>query len=738
MREPCASIDFEGYSEAGYRWDADANKWARLPGCREYGLPAVGAAVYAEHPSTELLCMSYWLPGNPTVNRWLPGNPFPADLRAWVESGRPIKAHNVMFERLMWHHVAVPNHGFPPVHPSQWRCSSATARANGLPGSLDNLGDALLTDVRKDKRGKELIKRFCVPRNPTKTDVRRRILPTDDVEGFRELCEYCDQDVRTEIAASNAMPPMAPDELMFWQYDQEINWNGVPIDMPAVEALIAVMERCLERYSAECELLTGGLRPSQGARLMGWLSALGVHTDSLDAENVELLLEREGLHPLAKRVLEIKALTASASVKKLYSMRARVSADGRLRGLYIHHGARTGRPTGADVQPTNLPKSGPDLAWDSLGMPFGQHRSTSPWTGEPIEACRKSKWSHEAVDAVVSVAATRGFEGVEDVFGDALLAISGSVRGLFKASDGCEFVSSDFSAIEAVVAACSAGEQWRIDTFRRKADIYVASIARVLGKTEAFYEEYKAREGQHHEDRDMGKRLELSLGFGGWLGALRAFGLDGPDDVLKPLILGWRAASPAIVEMWGGQGRGFPGSWSYRPELYGLEGAAVYAIQHPGTETHYRTARFVVRDNHLLMTLPSGRALTYRDAIVTESAKRPGELQIRYRTWNSNPKYGAMGWVWMDTYGGRLFENWCQAVAHDIQRYSIVNQWRAGYRTVLHVYDENCAEVPAGFGSIEEYERIMSTMPPFAYTEDGQPWPIRAAGGYRAQRYRKG
>jgi len=730
--ESCAHIDVETYSEAGYVWSNVAGKWWRPPGRREYGLPAVGAAVYAEHPSTEILCMSYYVPERTErVETWSPEQPFPPALAQWVAEGRPVKAHNVMFERLIWHHVGL-RMGWPHIHPSQWRCSMATARVNGLPASLDKLGAALGLDIVKDKRGKQLIKLLCCPRNPTKLDSRRRILPSEDFDASAELYAYCEQDVRAEMAASAAMPGMSTDELAFWQYDQEINWRGVVVDVESVHRLITVLEQCLERYGAECEMLTGGLLPSQGAKLMGWLAGQGVHTDSLDAEHLSDLLSSD-LAPLPHRVLELKAATASASVKKLYALRAMTSADGRLRNLYSHHGARTGRPTGADVQPTNLPKAGPALRWDSLGMPFGQHLEASPWTLELADTCKAGKWSHEAVEAVLHTARAGGFEMVERVFGDALLAISGCVRGLFVAAPGHDFIASDFSAIEAVVAACSAGEQWRIDTFRRGEDIYLASIASITGRPVSYYLDYVREHGQHHSDRQDGKIAELASGYGGWIGAWRAFGAEGTDEELRSRIVAWRAASPAIVEMWGGQGRGWPGSRSYHQEFFGIEGIAIQALTYPGRTFTYRQVSMVAEGGHLFMILPSGRRLTYRSAMLVPNDRRWGEQSIRFLTWNSNAKYGASGWVWMDTYGPRLFENYVQAVAHDIQRFSILNQWRAGYRTVLHVYDENVAEVPEGWGSVEEFEAIMSTMPPWA-----ADWPIKASGGYRAKRYRKG
>jgi DNA polymerase len=328
---------------------------------------------------------------------------------------------------------------------------------------------------------------------------------------------------------------------------------------------------------------------------------------------------------------------------------------------------------------------------------------------------------------------------LEAFFGNALLTISGCVRGLFVAAPGHDLIASDYTAIEAVVIAMLAGETWRIDAFRNKVPIYLASAAKITGKTVEWYEAYKAENNAHHPDRGkIGKVAELGLGFGGWVNAWLAFDDSGTfsEDEIKRLILRWRDESPAIVEFWGGQFRGRPWDPDFRPELYGVEGHAILALQNPGLVFDYRGLKFYVRDGHLIVRLLSGRELTYRDARLVPSQRAyaaPGEQAIIYWTWNSNPKYGAPGWVVMNTFGGRLVENIVQATAHDILRHAILQLRAAGYPTVLHVYDEIVVEVPHGCGSLEEVERIMGEMPAWA-----EGWPVSASGGWRGRRYRKG
>lgn len=224
-------------------------------------------------------------------------------------------------------------------------------------------------------------------------------------------------------------------------------------------------------------------------------------------------------------------------------------------------------------------------------------------------------------------------------------------------------------------------------------------------------------------------------GYQGWIGGWKAFGADEflTDEEIKQAILAWRAASPGIVELWGGQER------NWVPERYGCEGAAITAIQYPDTSQHvmrrdgsYTGVTFYAQRDILYCRIPSGRCLTYHRPRLRESERRPGTLAMSYEGQNTNPKNGPVGWIRMDTWGGRLVENIVQATARDILRRATIALEQSGYPVVLHVYDEIVSEVPEGFGSIEEFERIMGTMPEFA-----ADWPVRAQGGWRGKRYRK-
>ena len=807
-------LDFETYSEAGFVWDEAARKWRALPNASQgkKGLFVVGAALYTAHPTCEVLCLAYDLKDGQGRRFWRPGLPLPFDLWAHILGGGLLEAHNKGFEQWMWEHVCVPRMGWPVVQPHQWRCSMAKARSWTLPGGLDKIGDVLALPVQKDAEGTRLLDKFSVPRNPTQTDPRRRVRTlwtmgqveeelahyvaaldpllkpekrAKMAEAWRKvliadhmdtlsLGRYNVTDIEAEAHVSATVPDMTPQELLYWQDDQAINRRGVAIDVPALQACIAIIEQALERYNTELRALTGGAvdKASKLKELSNWLRAQGVPVGhgkgSMDDDAIEALLANPAVQGVGRRALEIRAAVGSASVKKVFAMRNTLSAANRLHDLYVWHGARTGRPTGSGPQPTNLPKAGPPtVACKACGHHHRPDALACPWCSMPAPPGRPAlEWSPAAAEDSLLVIATRSLATVEHYFADAMAAVAGVLRGLFVAAEGKDFLSSDFTAIEGVVVAALAGEQWRTQAYAEDAPMYLVSAERMFGVTVAEMKAYAKEHGHHHPLRQKGKGGELGLGFGGWINALRQFGVDGEDDELKDTVLKWRAASPAIEWLWGGQSRGKAGGvagnalqpsytgsigpmnatlagtdrWDRSRFFYGLEGMAISAVLNPGTE--FPVLRldgtptgisYLQRGDVLYCRLLSGRAIPYHRPRLVQSAEEWRGLSLSFETNNTNPKNGAIGWIRMNTYGGRLCENVVQATARDIQMNAIHQLECSGYPIVLHTYDEVVAEVPLGFGSVEELERIMCTTPAWA-----AGWPIKAAGGWRAGRYRKG
>jgi DNA polymerase len=742
-----AFIDFETYSEAGYSRDPVTGKWKS-----EGGLKGVGGYVYAEHPTTEVHCLAYWLPDppiaglwTPGTHLWVPGMPPPEDLFAYIRYGGIIEAWNSGFEQDIWDKVCVPRLGWPPLPYAQMRDTAAKALAYGLPGKLSECAKALRCDEQKDTAGTHLINWFCVPKDPIKDNPnRRRIHLRDDPVKAQEFLDYCVQDVWTGIACSELIPDLDATELEYWFLSEEINRRGVAVDREALENCIAIVEQAKARYEAELAKITFGqvCTGNQTEAMREFLTLCGLHLDDMKKPTVADTLKRTDILPICRRILEIRKILSSNSVLKVYSIKARIASDGRLHRLFQFAGAsRTSRWAGRGPQPQNLPSSGPPVV---MCETCGKYASPALFccgaNAEPHD------WDFEAARQALQLIATRDIDAVELVFGDALKTVSGCLRALFVAGAGKELICSDYSAIEAVCLAMLAGEKWREEVFRTHGKIYEMSASKTTGIPFEEFEAYKQRTDNHHPMRKkIGKPYELGCGYGGWIGAVKAFGADkfyNNDNDIKTDLIKWRAASPNIVEFWGEQLRRHPDRWEFWPELHGLEGALVCAMLNPGTAYTCRGLTYYRKPGGpLFLRLLSGRHITYHEPQLTigPHVSQRGKVlsdntkyTISYMGWNNDRKKGPLGWVRLKTYGGKEAEHACQATARDILAHGLVRLDRAGYPVVLHVHDEATAEVGGGCGSVEEFEREMSIMPHWA-----ADWPVFARGGWRGREFRK-
>lgn len=599
---------------------------------------------------------------------------------------------------------------------------------------MNSMDAALCTDItgRSDLLKKAISEGAQLPDDLVKH--ANRLHPATAPNDYADLYSYNGQDIVAEAAVSILCPDLSPAELEIWLLDQAINFRGVHIDTVALADCLHIVNAATAQYTAELQHITGGTVRSAGEleKIRGWLGANGVHTPNLDADAVEAALKRTDLTPVCRRVLEIRDSLGSASVKKLFAIERRLSHDSRLRDLLAYCGAdRTGRWAGRGPQPQNLPSSGPKVCrCAGCKRVFWKGLVLCPACGTLRGPDADCDWGIEAVDAALSDIATRNLALVEARWGDAVAAVAGCLRGLFAAAPRHDLLCSDFSAIEAVVLAELAGEEWRQEVFRTHGKIYEMSASMITGIPFAEFIEYKKRTGLHHPMRKkIGKISELASGYQGAVGAWKAFGADAfmTDDEILENVKAWRKASPAIVKLW-----------------YGLQEVAHLAISNPGNCYRYQAPptrfgrspaiAYGVKNDILYCQLPSGRMLTYHEPrldLITNPWGKP-VMQMSYMGWNSNYLNGPVGWMRLDTHGGKLVENLTQAVARDILADRMPPLEAAGYPIVLHVHDEIVAEVPEGTGDVAEFERIMSTMPPWA-----SGWPVRAAGGWRGKRYRK-
>lgn len=722
--EVLPDFDFETYSEAGLIYNEDSKKWVPIAKNERNGIAAVGAFVYSEHPSTEVLSLAYNLKDGRGPRQWLPGMQPPYELFNHILQGGLLEAANSGFEYSIWLNVCHKRMGWPALPIEQLRDTLAKARAHSLPGALGKIAKVLEVSDQKIDDGKRLIQKFSVPRAPTKTDHRLRIHPYDpDVSiDAQKFFDYNIGDIKAESAVSACIPDLDPYELKLWLLDQKINFRGVHIDHESVDACIEIVRQATEKYTSELVSLTGGSvqTPGEISKLKEWIGTQGIFLRGMTADDVDDALKRPDLPANVKRALEIRSSLGAASVKKLYAISRRLCSDKRIRDIFAYCGAdRTGRWAGRGPQPQNLPNSGPKVVRCDPINGCGHYyvkQDKCPWCSAQDWAAHPEEWSVDAVEDALTVIKYKRLDLVEKVFGDAIAAVSGCLRGMFVPAPSKDFLCSDYSAIEAVVLAALAGEEWRLEVFRTHGKIYEMSASKITGIPFEEFAKHKAETGQHHPMRKkVGKVAELASGFQGGPGAWKNFGADEfmTDEEIKENIKKWRAESPNIVKFW-----------------YGLEEAAISAVQNPGHCFSYRGLTYGVKDDVLYCRLLSGRKLAYHQPRLHPDVTPWGKdvMKLTYMGMDSVTKQ----WVRLDTYGGKLCENLVQATARDILAEALLNADAAGYDPVMHIHDEMVVEVPEGFGTIEELERIMATLPEWC-----KDWPIKAAGGWRGKRYRK-
>lgn len=746
------SIDFETYSEAGYALGLDG-KIRGIGPQGKGGLPVVGTAAYAEHPSTEVIVARYDLKDGQGMQYWRPGMGAPSRLVDHIAAGKELAAFNVTFEWYIWNLVCARKYGWPAFPLEQAYCDMAKSRRYALPGAL-GVAAKVIGGAQKDKKGTNLIQKLSRPHTPTKNRPAPRWTRETAPDDFTAFDEYCADDVRAEDNVAAHCPDLTPEERELWLVDQRINARGVQVDTDGLADALAVYALVEKRFTSELLEITGGQvsSPTETAKFKDWLYSAGYTIDNMQAETVEAALADDGplgLEGVARRALEIRALLGSANVKKLRTLKRQLSSDGRLRDGYSYCGApATGRWAAGGVQLQNMTAKGPKLAeCESCAKVFGVHSTT------PAESCPRcgsfmfhgiGPWEGEnaqrGTEQALEDFKTRDLNAVMAAWPEPVDALCGCLRGLFIAAEGKELVCVDFTAIEAVVLACLSRCQWRIDTFASGRSIYLESAARITGLTYDFYEQYKREKGHHHPDRGkLGKVFELACGFAGWVGAAKKFGADKhlTDGEIKDGILAWRKASPEIVEFWGGQYRQpNPDVWEFVPDMHGIEGCAIQAVLTPGTPYTMPQCdiTYVVHDDVLWCVLPSGRRLYYHRPRLTAGVDRRHKgacWTLSVEQYNTNAQKGPVGWHRFELWVGILVENVVQAVARDLQAAAMVRCEKAGYPVVMHTHDELTAEVPQGLGTVAHMAALMVERVPWA-----EWWPVFAAG-WKGRRFRK-
>ena len=513
-------------------------------------LQKTGVYRYCESPEFEILLFAYSVDNAPVqVVDLACGEKIPVEVLDALEDDAVIKwAFNAAFERICLSRFL----GYPTgqyLDPESWRCSMIWSATMGLPLSLEGVGTVLGLEKQKLTEGKDLIKYFCQPCAPTKTNGQRtRNRPFHAPDKWEAFKRYNIRDVETEMGIQQKLRKFPVPDSVWEEYhiDQEINDRGVRLDMELVHQAIEMDTRSRKELTEAIKHLTALENPNSVQQMKQWLSDKGLETESLDKKAVSELLKTAS--PELCDVLTLRQQLAKSSVRKYQAMEKTVCEDGRARGMFQFYGAnRTGRFSGRNIQLQNLPQNHlPDLA---------EARAL----------------------------------GVELLYEDVPDTLSQLIRTAFIPREGTQFLVADFSAIEARVIAWFADERWRQEVFANGGDIYCASASQM-------FKVPVKKHGINGHLRQKGKIAELALGYGGSTGALKAMGaieMGLTEEELPPLVDAWRQANPNIVKFW----------WD-------VDRAVMEAVKHKHTTTDYGLT-FSCRSGMLFITLPSGRKLAY-------------------------------------------------------------------------------------------------------------------------------
>ena len=622
-----------------------------------------GAFRYVENDDFEILLFAYSLDGAPVqIIDLASGEKIPPWLVDSLKDPGYIKhAYNAPFE---WSCLSK---FFGPLPVDQWRCTMFHGLYCGYTAGLEATGRALglPEDRQKLNTGKTLIRYFCVPCKPTKSNGgRMRNLPSHDPDKWNLFKEYCCRDVVTEMEIERRLSAFpVPDWVQKeWETDLIINARGVAVDMNFVSGALYLGNTTRENLTGEAVRLSGLDNPNSVNQLTSWLQKeIEEAVSDLRKDTVAKLLMRDDNSDAVQRMLEIRQELGKTSTKKYDAIEAAVCPDGRVRGLLQFYGAnRTGRWAGRLVQVQNLPRT---------------------YT-EPLPLAR-------------DLVKNRKLDALRVIYGSVPDTLSQLIRTAFVASPGNVLIDADFSAIEARVISWLAGEQWRLEVFRTHGKIYEASASQMFGIP---IERIK-KGNPEYALRQKGKVAELALGYQGGPGALIAMGaLDmGIDEEELPEIVSrWREANKRIRDLW-----------------YTLQNAAVSVIKNGGSAgvgclILSREYDYNQNTDCLTILLPSGRKLFYISPQL--GVNQWGGDSISYMGMDQTTKK----WKRIETYGGKLTENCVQAIARDCLAQAIEHLEAEKLPVVFHIHDEVVIDCPKDAAGLEQVVQIMSKPIPWA------------------------
>ena len=609
---------------------------------------------YVQDPDFAVLLFAYMADDGPVhVLDLTAGEQIPKDVLQALRDPHVIKhAYNAAFE---WYCLNQAGYETPL---EQWRCTMVHGLFCGYTAGLEATGKAmgLPQDKRKLTTGKALIRYFCVPCAPTKSNGGRTWnLPRHAPEKWELFKEYCGQDVVTEheiLKRLSAFPvPEAEEEQ--WRMDVQMNAYGVRVDTGLIEGALELDARSTLELTEGAQQITGLSNPNSTSQLLDWLREKGIDLPNLQKATVAETLAEPDLSESVRRVLEIRQQLGKTSVKKYTAMQTAKCQDDRVRGLTQFYGAnRTGRWAGRLVQMQNLPRN-----------------------------------YLKTLDSARKLVKKKNYTAIKTLYGNVPDTLSQLIRTAFIPSQGHKFVVADFSAIEARVIAWLAGEQWVNEVFATHGKIYEATASQMFHVPI----EKIVKENPEYALRQKGKVATLALGYQGGTSALIQMGalsMGLAEEELPDIVQRWRNANPRIRDLWYAvEEAALQVMYTAQPQgIYGLifrlEGDVIYG------------------QSFLTIQLPSGRKLFYPKPFLSEN--QFGKQAIHYYTVGQQTHK----WEVTSTYGGKLTENIVQAIARDCLAETLRRVHSLGLQVVFHVHDEVIVDAPMDV-SVDQICQLM-------------------------------
>lgn len=660
-------------------------------------LKKVGAWRYAEDINTEILCFRFEDQPSGKILNWTPfmGPDHPASRRLMELALDPeviFVAHNAAFEKAIWRHIMVPVFGFPDIPNTRWYDTLAVAAMKQCPQDLDTLGSVLGVETQKDREGSKLTLSLSKLETRKKSPNFGNALVARTPEMLERVYKYCGTDVGSQREVFDRIGFFQPGERKVWLLDQKINERGIKIDLGYVDACQKIVDEASEPLTEEFFELTGGLKFTQAQEVKKWCHDRKVFIPDLKKETlVEVLgkdidneeVEATGDYQLpddVRRVLEIRQLAGSASVKKLARMKLCVGADSVARGLLQYHGAGPGRWAGRIIQPQNFPR--PSMKVD----------------GEMIDPA-----------IVYQALATGDFEYVRAIIGPPIETVVSGLRHALVARPGRAFISGDYAQIEARILLALAGQHDKVQVFitgKPYVDMAISIYGRPIDK--------------HHDlaEYTIGKNTVLGCGFQmGWQKFLARYAKGQSAEFAQRVINTYRNDwAPEVPKLW-----------------KALEYAAIETVWSGNPHEAYGV-RYAIEGDWLTARIPSGRKLYYRSPrkkMKEMPWSTPDNPDVR-RAWSYHAmKMGV--WKEIDAYGGHLTENVVQALARDVLVKATIDLEVNGFPIVLTVHDEDLTEIEENRIDQKAVEQIMMERPEWAV---GINVPI-AVESWVDDRYRK-